>query len=155
MKLKSIFIILFASTFFSCGSKKASANMDEHINATNAYASKVDNGALISESMEGALTDADGFRDIGTFKQTVYFDGNNKQLLKINNVEKTTQTIDETYYYKEGNLVLISLLGPDIKSRMIYVKGSKAIHPTGAVDGREKILIEKGKRLRKEVLKNN
>ena len=108
MKFKSILVaIITISIFYSCGSKKSAVITDEAIKAINAYVSQVDNKTLKTEVTEGALTDAEGFKDIGTFKYTVYFDEKTKELFKINNIEKTTETVNETYYFKDGKYVFV------------------------------------------------
>lgn len=108
MKLKSIITIFIISLFYSCGAKKVAINKEEALKEVNSYVEKVDaNKNLKTEVTEGALTDAEGFTDIGTFKYTVYFDEKSKELFKINNIEKTDDTINETYYFKDGKFVLV------------------------------------------------
>lgn len=109
MKFKSILaILIISSAIYSCGSKKAVVNNEDLIKEVNAYVSKVDNNSgLKKEVTEGALTDAEGFKDIGTFKYTVYFDEKSNEVFKIENIERTDQTVSETYYFKNNEFVFV------------------------------------------------
>uniref|UniRef100_UPI004048F382 hypothetical protein n=1 Tax=Gelidibacter sp. TaxID=2018083 RepID=UPI004048F382 len=105
---KSILSIVFLTILCSCGSKKSTVSQEEFIKTTNSYISEVDtNKNLKTEVTEGVLTDKEGFADIGTFKYTVYFDEKTKELFKIRNVEKTNETVDETYYFKDNKFVFV------------------------------------------------
>lgn len=108
MKTKSLLIALIISISYSCGSKKTALNKGELIKETNSYVSKVDtNTSLKKEVSEGALTDSEGFNDIGTFKYTVFFDDKTMDVFKIENIEKTKNTIMETYYFKDNDFVFV------------------------------------------------
>ena len=108
MKIITIIAIIIVSVLYSCGTKKAAVSQEELIKTVNAYMSKVDNNTnLKKEVTEGALTDAEGFKDIGTFKYTVFYDAITKELFKIENLEKTNETISEIYYFKNNDFVFV------------------------------------------------
>jgi len=154
MKLR-IFIALFGIAFLnSCGLKtpKSVANITEE---TNAYVSKINaNTSLKEETTEGALTDAEGFKDIGQFKYTVYFDEQTKTLYKITNVETTTETVSETYYFKEGKLMVIDVNSAGSENRM-YVRKGKFVTDNRDNADAEKLLLDKAKRFRKAFKRNH
>lgn len=150
MKPKSILIIPITIVFCSCGSKKSAVNNEELMKATDAYVSKVDTMDLKAETTEGALTDTEGFKDIGTFKYTVYFDEKTKEPFKINNTEKTTETIDETYYFKDGKFVFVKFNKPIDGESQIYGRSLK----NGNTE-RLKFYQGKAKRFYKEFKKNH
>ncbi len=156
MKLKSILIaIITVSIFYSCGSKKAAVNEEKLAKETNSYVAIVDkNTNLKKEVTEGALTDAEGFKDIGTFKYTVYFDENTKELFKIKNVEMTDKTITETYYFQENELVYLkSISGTDTKT--IYLKKGRVVSETNTTSDDQQLLLAKAQRFRKVSEKGN
>lgn len=148
MKTK-VFQILFAITLIvSCG-PKTSKSIAVITKETDTYISKVNaNTSLKEETIEGALTDTEGFKDIGSFKYTTFFNEQSKQLYKIKNVEKTDKTITETYYFQDGNLVLIdaNLNG---KSNQTYIHKGKVLSENKTETPDEKLLLEKAKRFRK------
>ncbi|MCK7589718.1 hypothetical protein M0G43_03955 [Subsaxibacter sp. CAU 1640] len=150
MKIKSLLVFSIIVAFYSCGSKKSAVSKEELIKATNDYVQKVDKMTLKTEVTEGALTDAEGFKDIGTFKYTVYFDENTNELFKINNVEKTSETIDETYYFKDGKFVFVKF------NRAI--DGSTKLYNGSLKDGKTeglKFYQNKAERFQKEFKKSH
>lgn len=151
MKLKSILVAIIAlSVFNSCGSKKEAATLEDAVRVTNAYALKVDQMDLKTEVTEGALTDAEGFKDIGTFKYTVYYDEKTKELFKINNIEKTSETINETYYFKDGKYAFVKFADTNLEDSQLPHGSSK--------DGPSKIrdfYKDKGERFQKAFKRNH
>lgn len=155
MKFNSIFAIIIVTILYSCGSKKAVVNKEELIKEINSYASKVDNNnTLKTEVTEGALTDLEGFKDIGTFKYTVYFVEITKELFKIKNVEMTSKTITETYYFQDHELVyLISVSDNDNKN--IYLKKGRVISATNTTSDDQQLLLAKAERFQKAFKKSH
>lgn len=153
--MKKAFQILFAITlFFSCG-PKPSKSIAVITKETNAYISKVDaNSNLKEEMVEGALTDTKGFKDIGKFKYTVYFDEQTNKLFKIKNIEMTDKTISETYYFNDGDLVLIDTNLEGISKKM-YVQKNKIISENKTDAATQKLLLEKAKRFQKAFQKEH
>lgn len=138
----------------SCGPKPGTS-VAEIKRDVDAYVSKVDNNHnLKKETIDGALTDTDGFKDIGTFNYTVYFEDGTNELYKIKNVETTDTTISETYYFRAGKLVYIATnLGGG--THKMYVHKNKFIseNPT---DGRvQKLLLDKAKRFQNSFNKDH
>ena len=156
MKFKSILIaIIIVSSLYSCGSKKSAVNKEQIIKQVNSYVLKIDsNKNLKSEITEGALTDIDGFNDIGTFKYTVFFDENIKEVFKIKNIEKTDKTITETYYFQDNELVYLkSTTGTDIKT--VYLKKGRVISETNTTSDDLQLLLAKAERFRKAFKKEH
>lgn len=154
MKIKAVQILCAIILFASCGPKPSKSVVDIK-KEIDTYISNVDaNSNLKEDTIEGALTDLDGFKDIGNFKYTVYFDEASKQLYKIKNVERTDKTLSETYYYKEGALVYIhNNLGGT--SREMYVQKNKIISDTKIDPKAQKLLLEKAKRFQKNFNKEH
>jgi hypothetical protein len=149
------FQILFAITLFvSCG-PKPSKSLSVIIKETNAYISKVEaNANFKTEVTEGALTDTEGFQDIGKFKYTVFFDAQTKDLYKIHNVEITNGNISETYYFRDGDLVLIDGNLGGSPSKM-YVHNGKIISENKNDAATQKLLLQKAKRFQKAFQKEH
>lgn len=156
MKIKSIITILLISMLYSCGTKKSAVNKqeitkDDLVKTVNAYVSKVDsNTNLKKEVIEGALTDAEGYKDIGTFKYTVFYDENTKELFKIENIEKTDETIHETYYFKNNDFVFVKF------NKLI--DGEKQLYNRPIKDGKTESLNfygDKAKRFQKAFEKSH
>ncbi|MEO5787364.1 hypothetical protein [Gelidibacter sp.] len=154
MKTKVLQIIVVLSLFVSCG-PKPSKSIAIITKETNTYISQVDKNSNLKEEMvEGALTDAEGFKDIGKFKYSVYFDEKTNELIKIKNVEMTDKTISETYYFKDGNLVLIDTNLSETPNKM-YIQKSKVISESKMDDATQKVLLEKAKRFQKAFQKDH
>lgn len=146
MKTKAIQLIVALVVFASCGPKpgKSFATIT---NETNVYVSKVNaNTGLKQEVIEGALTDIDGFKDIGNFKYTIYFDEQTKALYKIKNVETTAQVLTEVYYFKDGDVVLIEV-SSEGSVTTFYVNKNKVVSETKS--NAPKVLLEKADRFKK------
>ena len=147
--MKKAFQILFVLAIFSSCGPKPNSSIALIIKETDAYVSQVDaNSSLEVELMEGALTDPEGFKDIGKFKYTVYFDSKTKALYKIMNVESTDTTISETYYFRGADLVFINY-DVDGTATKMYVQKNKIISETRTDVATQKLLLEKGKRFQK------
>ena len=154
MKFKSIIAFIVIATLYSCGPKVAN-DSNAIVIETKSYISKVDsNKKLNSEVTEGALTDTEGFNDIGTFKYTVYFDSNNKQLYKIKNIEKTSKTMSETYYFQDHELIYLkSVSGSDTKT--IYLKKGRVVAETNTTSEDQQLLLAKADRFQKAFRKSH
>lgn len=148
MKIKAIQILCAFVLVASCG-PKPSKSVAEIITEIDTYSSTIDaNSNLKEETIEGALTDNEGFKDIGKFKYTVYFDGQSNQLYKIKNIETTDKAISETYYFKDRDVVLITTnLGGT--SHKMYVQKNKVISDTKTNAETQQLLLEKAKRFHK------
>ena len=146
--MKKAFVLILIIVFASCG-PKPSKSIASITKETNAYISNIDaNSNLKEEMVDGALTDTEGFKDIGKFKYTVYFDGQTKELFKIENVEMTNKTLSETYYFNNGNLVLIKTNLEGTSNKM-YVQKNKIVSETKMDASRQKLLLEKANRFKK------
>ncbi len=154
MKVKSIIPIIIIALFYSCGSKKTAASQEQLVKEVNTYVSKVDNMSLKKEITDGALTDAEGFKDIGTFKYTVYFDESTKELFKIENVEKTDKTISETYYFKNQTLVFLKS-SSNSETKQIHLKKGRVISEQNTTSEDQQLLIEKANRFYKAFKKGH
>jgi hypothetical protein len=148
MRFKSILAFISFTILFACGTK-VSKDTNAIFSETKGYVSEIDGDKnLKTEVTEGALTDIDGFKDIGSFKYTVYFDENTNELFKIKNIEKTSRTITETYYFQDSELVYLqSISGNDIKN--IYLKKGRVISETNTNSDDQQLLLAKAKQFQK------
>ncbi|MEO8773097.1 MAG: hypothetical protein ABI263_08085 [Gelidibacter sp.] len=148
MRAKILQFIFVLALFASCG-PKTSKSIADISKETNVYVSKIDaNSNLKEEMIEGALADIEGFKDIGKFKYTVYFDEQTNELFKIKNVEITDKTISETYYFNSGDLVRIDTNLEGVSNK-IYVQNNKVISENKTNAAAQKLLLEKAKRFQK------
>ncbi len=151
MKIKYIITVILIAMLYSCGTKKSAVSKEELIKHVNAYVSTVNNNQnLKKEVTEGALTDAEGFNDIGTFKYTVFYDETTKELFKIENIEKTDKTIQETYYFKNNDFVFVKF------NKLI--DGEKKLYNSPIKDGKTESLNfygNKAKRFQKAFEKSH
>lgn len=147
--LKSILSIVLLATLCSCGPKTLT-NTDQLLKKTEMYTSKVDaNKKLKETTTEGALTDIDGFKDIGTFKYDVLFDESSNALYRIKNTEKTDKTITETYYFDKGKLIYITSESDNATKKIYFNNNGKVIHSSNISPEEQKLLLDKAKRFKK------
>lgn len=154
MKIK-FFQILFAVIVLASCAPKTGKSMAITTKETDTYISKVNaNTNLKHEMIEGALTDSEGFKDIGNFRYTVFFDEKTEALYKIKNLEITDKTISEAYYFKDGDLVFIDAnLGS--ASNKIYIHKGNVLSQSKIKTPTEKLLLEKAKRFQKAFQKEH
>lgn len=147
MTRKILYAILIGTVLFSCGIKKMSN--DEIAQTTEILVAKNKaNKTLKKETTEGALTDKDGYNDIGKFKYSVYYDETSKALYRIENIEMTDVTLTETYYFKDNDLYFIETLESSAAEKAIYTKGFELLMKKNASDAETKLLINKAKRFK-------
>ena len=147
--LKSILSIVSLAILCSCGPKTVTST-DQLVKETETYISKVDaNKDLKETTTEGALTDIDGFKDIGTFKYHVLFDENKNELYRIKNIEKTDKTITETYYFDKGNLIYVTSVSNNTSKKIYLNNRGKVIHSSNISIEEQKLLLDKAKRFKK------
>lgn len=136
---------------FSCGNKTVKTE-ESFIKTTQDYIAEIDNNASLTEEFtEGALTDKDGFKDIGRFKYSVLFDKSSGELFRIKNTEISNTTVQESYYFHKHNLVCIisSTAGQPVKK--IYSEGFKnVVSKTNVSDQEAKLLLDKAKRFKND-----
>ncbi|WP_040280540.1 hypothetical protein [Psychroserpens damuponensis] len=146
----TIAILVLTLIFVSCGTKTKKST-DTIINTTKIYVSKIDNNKTLKEEFtEGALTDEKGFEDIGTFKYSVLFDKDSKELFRIKNVEISKNTVTEYYYFQNHKLVYIVSSTPNQNDKKIYTNGDKkVVSSSNASDDEVKLLLQKAKRFKK------
>ena len=148
MNIRPLHLIGIALLMIACGSKPTTSEAEKFITTTDAYIIKIDgNSKLIEEFTEGALTDQDGFNDIGRFKSSVLFDKVTKELFRIENTEITDKTITERYYFHNHRLVYIEVSTSGKPNKKIYVRDSKkVVSKLNVSDVETKVLINKAKR---------
>lgn len=147
----SFLILLFVS--LSCG-PRPSVSIAKQVQDTESYVTSINNNInLDHKTIEGALTDAEGFKDIGSFTYTVFFDGETKKLMKIKNIETTDRTLSETYFYKNEKLVFIQV-NEDGKKQDLFIRGNKVISETTLNMDMQKLLLNKAKRFEKNFKMN-
>src|SRR5690606_27175447 len=148
-KLKSILSIILLTILCSC-EQKAVTSTDKLVKETETYTSKVDaNKNLKETTTEGALTDIDGFKDIGTFKYDVLFDESTNELYRIKNIEKTDKTTSETFYFDKGKLVYVTSVSNNTSKKIYLNSRGKVIHSSNISIEEQKLLLDKAKRFKK------
>ncbi|QDO93405.1 hypothetical protein FNB79_05245 [Formosa sediminum] len=153
MKVKGILIIVICATVWSCG-------VNKHLDSSNlisdieAYISKVDSDNSLEEStVEGALTDTEGFEDIGTFKSHRRFNPTTKTLYRIENIENIENTGDtraERYYFRDNSLVAVRVNSSPTNNKNIYLNEGKIISSSNIDLEEAELLIVKGERFKNE-----
>ncbi len=144
----TILTAVIGMTLFSCGTKTPSST-EQQLKTIDSYTLKTDANSNLKETLtEGALTDIEGFKDIGTFKYYVLFDENTNELYRIKNIEKTDKTTTETFYFDKGKLVkVMSATGNSAKK--IYLKNGKVVSSSNISIEEQKLLLDKAKRFKK------
>ncbi|MBJ7882275.1 hypothetical protein [Gelidibacter salicanalis] len=146
------YLSLFAIAFIivSCGVNKdtTSKNLESQAIKINA------NKNLIETRTEGVLTDNEGFKDIGSFKYSVFYDATTKDLSKIINIEIIDKSITESYYFADNKLFLIVSEAVQIPAKKIYVHNKKIISSESVEPEEQQLLLEKGIRFQKEFQNN-
>lgn len=148
MRKRFLYLVLVIVSV-SCGTK-VSKSPESLIKEVELHSAKIDDDkSLKSEVTEGALTDSEGFKDIGKFKSTVFFNKDTKELLKITNVETTDKTITETYYFKNKKLNYFDFHSGNSKPKKIYLYNSKVVSTENLSPEEQKLFIAKAKRFQK------
>ncbi|TBV28116.1 hypothetical protein DMZ43_03485 [Meridianimaribacter sp. CL38] len=137
MKIRIVIVFLI---FASCSPKitreansvKSFEDLKEEIIAFKNYEKEVKNNKnLKQEITEGALTDTLGFKDVGRFKHSVFYNEKTNELFRIKNIEITDKTLVENYYFKNGEFYFV-LVGETEASYPQYLyfttKGSTVEH---------------------------
>lgn len=146
---KCYLILLLTIALISCGSK-VSKSRESVIKETGIYSQKIDaDKGIKTEITEGALTDNEGFKDIGKFNYTVFFNNETNELLKITNVETTDKTITEDYYFKNNKLTYFESSSEKLKPKKIYLSNGKVISIENLSTEEQKLLTAKAKRFHK------
>ncbi|MGE5943748.1 MAG: hypothetical protein ACM31G_05345 [Flavobacteriales bacterium] len=141
--------LLLVIGLVSCGTK-VSKNSESLIKEAEQHAVKIDSDkTLETEVTEGALTDAEGFKDIGKFKSTVFFNKDTNDLVKITNVETTDKTITEDYYFDNNKLNYFQSSSENSKPKKIYLHNGRAVSSENLSPEEQKLFIAKGKRFQK------
>lgn len=141
-----IFLLL---TVFSCGTK-TNLSTDAVIAETEKKVSKIDaNKDLKETKTEGALTDKEGFKDVGAFKYYVLFDENSNELSKIKNIEITNKTITETYYFSDNKLFFITSELANTPVKKIYIHNKRVVAKEHVNSEEDKLLLDKANRFQK------
>ncbi|MDO7171057.1 hypothetical protein [Mariniflexile sp. AS56] len=147
--MKNLAYILLLVTVLSCGTK-TTLSTDAAVAKTEKATLKIDANKNLKETLtEGALTDKDGFKDIGTFKYYVFFDENSKELVKIKNIEITSKTITETYYFSDNKLIFITSETANTPAKKIYIQNKKVVAKEQVNAEEQKILLNKATRFQK------
>ncbi|MFB9051811.1 hypothetical protein ACFFVB_01855 [Formosa undariae] len=150
MKTKGILLVILSVTILSCGTSK-SINEDELVRTVNDYTVKVDgNKSLKQTASDGVLTDLQGAEDIGTYKFYTDFDAETKDLVHVRNVEKTGNTRDENYYFKDNKLVAVTVKSSVAKEKRIYLHKGKIISSSNIDSKEEDLLLTKAIRFQNE-----
>src|SRR5690606_9142925 len=148
MRKLNLYLILIVA-LVSCG-PKVSKSPENIMKEVEVYTSKIDKDKGVkNEVVEGALTDNEGFKDIGKFKYTVFFNEDTKELLKIENIEITDKTIKEVYYFENNQLTYFDSTSENSKPKKIYFYKGKAVSFENVTSDEQKLFIAKSKRFQK------
>ncbi len=148
------FIVLFLMVF-SCGTK-TKLSKDATVAQTDNTILKIDVDKNLKETLtEGALTDKEGFNDIGTFKYYVFFDENSHELSKIKNIETINITISETYYFSDNKLISITSETANMPIKQIYIQNKRVVSKEHVNAEDEKLLLAKAKRFQEAFKKEH
>lgn len=146
---KHLLFLVLGIVLVSCGTK-VSKNPEILIKEVELHSAAIDaDKALETDITEGALTDGEGFEDIGKFKSTVFFNKETNELLKITNVETTDKTITENYYFKNNKLSYFDSHLGNSKPKKIYLYNSKVVSTENLSTEEQKLFIAKAKRFQK------
>ncbi|PKQ45848.1 hypothetical protein [Confluentibacter flavum] len=146
---KRLLYLVFVIVLVSCGTK-VSKNPESLIKEVELYSAKIDSDkALETDIIEGALTDTEGFEDIGKFKYTVFFNKETNELLKIKNLETTNKTITENYYFKNNKLSYFDSHSENSKPKKIFIYNGKVVSTESVSAEEQKLFIAKAKRFQK------
>ena len=150
MKAKGILLVILSVTMLSCGASK-SINTDELVKNLNDYTAKVDGNTSLEQTVsDGVLKDLQGVEDIGTYKLYADFDTKTKELIHVRNVEKTGNTRDENYYFKDSKIVAIIVKSSVTEDKKIYLNDGKIISSSNIDSKEENLLLTKAKRFQTE-----
>lgn len=152
---KCYLYLVFIIILVACG-PKISKSPESVIKEVDIYSQKIDTGKDIkTEITKGALTDNEGFKDIGKFKYTVFFNNETHELLKIENIETTDKTITENYYFKNNKLNYFESSSKNSKTKKIYFSNRKVVSTENLSPEEQKLFISKAKRFQKEFNKSH
>ncbi|WP_100613508.1 hypothetical protein [Confluentibacter citreus] len=147
---KRLLYLVLGIVLVSCGTK-VSKNPESLIKEVELHSAKIDSDkALGTDITEGALTDAEGFKDIGKFKSTVVFNKETSELLKITNVETTDKTITEKYYFKNNKLSYFDSSSGNSNSKKLYLNNGKVVSSQNISPEEQKLFIAKARRFQQE-----
>lgn len=153
--MKNYLGLIFLLGFFSCGTK-TSLSADATIAQTEKIVSKIETNNNLKETLtEGALTDKEGFKDIGSFKYYVLFNESDNILFRIKNIEITDKTITETYYFSDNKLVFINSKLDNNPDKKIYIHNNRVTAKEHINLEEEKLLLDKAKRFQKAFKKKH
>lgn len=155
MKKRIVFLMGFLMMLTnSCGLKNTKSN-DDIIKENKNHITKVNNQDLKEIFSEGALTDISGFKDIGAFKLTYYYNKVDKELLRIENIETTSKVVAENFYYKNGRLIYVSSITDNEPLKQLHLIKGKMLNESNLDKGYKKILLHKAKMLQNEFNKGH
>ncbi|MDW5289984.1 hypothetical protein [Formosa sp. PL04] len=150
MKTKGILLVVLCVTLWSCGTRTHQSDA-EIVESLNSYIVKVnDNSTLEQSVVEGVLTDIQGAEDIGTYTYYDYSDTESKALYRIKNIEKTGNTREENYYFKDNKLVAITVKSSVTENKKIYLNNGKIISSLNIDSKEQDLLLTKAKRFQNE-----
>ena len=153
--MKNLGFIVLLLIVISCGTK-TKLSTDAVVAETAKTTSKIDVNKNLKESLtEGALTDKEGFNDIGTFKYYVFFDENSHELSKIKNIEIINNKISETYYFSDNKLISITSETANTPVKKIYIKNKRVVSKEHVNAEDEKLLLAKAKRFQEAFKKEH
>lgn len=147
--------LVVAVIMVSCGTK-VPKDPESLIKEVELYSERINTDkSLELEATEGALADAEGFKDIGKFKYTVFFNKESKDLVKIVNVETTDKTMTETYYFKNNKLNYFNVSSGNQNAKKLYLNNGKVVSSQNISSEEQKLFLAKARRFKQEFTQNH
>lgn len=154
MRTYYLYLVL-AVILVSCGTK-VPKDLESLIKEVELYSERIDiDKSLESKTIEGALTDAEGFKDIGKFKYTVFFNKESKDLVKIVNVETTDKAMTETYYFENNKLNFFDVSSGNQNAKKLYLNNGKVVSSQNISSEEQKLFLAKAKRFKQQFNENH
>ena len=150
MNSKIVFILGFMMLLGSSCGPKITPSSDTIIKQSESYAETINNQNLEKKINEGALTDVSGFKDIGSFKLTYYYNKTNKELLRIENIETANKVRVENFYFQNGKLTYVSSKTNNEPLKQLLFFNGRILKASTVHDGYQDILLDKARMYNKE-----
>lgn len=150
MKIKFFTLFLLFLIVIACGTK-VSKSTDAMQKEVYVLVEKTNTNSSLEQSVvEGALTNASGTADIGSFKIQYFFDAETKTLLRIKNIETTNKILTENFYFNNNELIFIDFEKSGETKKQLFIDKGRIVNSASSESEYTKILLNKAKMFQKE-----
>lgn len=150
MKIKFFTLFLLFLIVIACGTK-VSKSTDVMQKEVYVLVEKTNTNSSLEQSVvEGALTNASGTADIGSFKIQYFFDAETKTLLRIKNIETTNKILTENFYFNNNELIFIDFEKSGETKKQLFIDKGRIVNSASSESEYTKILLNKAKMFQKE-----